>query len=192
MNYKIYGLKIKNTDLIRYVGMTSNSLQNRLNEHIRYTSKQKSKNGFWLKKYGYDVEVVLIEDDIQTKKEAYDKEKMYIKLFKSFGAILTNGTEGGEGGRQTDEVRKIISQKGIGRIVSKETRDKISKTMKGRPFIGNKNGFEIEVYDLDEKYIGTYISIRECAKDLNIPSGHISRCINGQRNRVSNYKFKKK
>ncbi len=55
-------------------------------------------------------------------------------MFKSWGFKLTNSSKGGKGNlgyKHTKESKIKISKKGIGRIISEETRKKISKGLKG-------------------------------------------------------------
>ena len=188
MNYKIYGLKLKNMDEIRYIGMTSKIIESRLDEHIKYTSKLKHKNANWIKKHKDNIEIILIEDNIDTKEGAFNKEIQYIKLFKSFGANLTNGTLGGEG-NLTQETKDKISKSSKGRIQTQETKDKISKTTKGRKGFITRECIEVLVFDLDNNYITSYNSIRECGRELGLCSSHIGRCCKGERKRVGKYRF---
>lgn len=120
--FKIYGLKLNDSDEIKYIGRTGSNLKKRLASHFSDANKPKYnfKNVNWLRKYKNNVEIVLIEDNIETSDEANLKEIEYIKLFRSFGANLNNTTKGGEGvvGMvRTEEYRKRLSDSLKGRIV---------------------------------------------------------------------------
>jgi hypothetical protein len=117
--WKIYGLKLKNEDCIRYIGQTSCvNIETRLSEHVSHSNKGRYKNAYWVKKHSNDIEIVLLEDSIPSLEEANKKEIEYIKLFKSFGAKLNNLTNGGDGTQGikfTDEHRKKLSDKKKGK-----------------------------------------------------------------------------
>jgi hypothetical protein len=136
--YKIYGLKLINGDQIRYIGYTKNSIEYRLSEHKKQSKNGKYRNAFWVKKYRNEIEAVLIEDEIPTKQDACEKEKMYIKLFKSFGAILTNGTKGGEGGnywsgkKLSDDAKRKMSESKKGKKLSDSHRENVIRSLIGR------------------------------------------------------------
>lgn len=131
-NYKIYALKLKDSEEIKYIGYTSRELCVRLYEHLNITINEKYKNSYWIKKHKNNIEIILIEDNIKTHKEICKKEINYIKLYRNLGHDLNNTTNGGDGMLATDEIRKKISDANKGKIISDETKLKISKTLKGR------------------------------------------------------------
>jgi len=133
--YKIYGLKLIDCDQIKYIGMTKRNLQVRLNQHFRDSKRFDHKNSRWVRKYKENIEIILIEDNIKNKSECCEKEKDYIKLFKSFGANLNNSTIGGDGGagmtgrKHSDESKRKISESHKG----KKQGPAWNKGMKGSP-----------------------------------------------------------
>ena len=111
--YKIYGLHKHNSDIIRYIGITGNSLKRRLSQHIYDRKLKVSHKNNWIRgiyNNGESINIILI-DEVRGIKEARMAEIEYIKLFKSFGAKLVNGTNGGEVFKHTEETKKKISQK---------------------------------------------------------------------------------
>lgn len=95
-NYKIYILREKISGDIRYVGLTRNTLLQRLSGHLRDTSITHKTN--WIKKVGKDnIEIILIEENINSKEEACEKEIFYISEYKKSGINLVNTTNGGDG-----------------------------------------------------------------------------------------------
>lgn len=122
MKYKIYYLIDPRTNEIRYVGKTTKSLTYRLiNGHMQDTSKTHKTN--WiksLKKEGLMPIIELVETCDNEEKCNY-LEKYHIQLLgradKGLG-ILVNSTDGGEGT--------------TGRVLTKETKGKISKGNKGK------------------------------------------------------------
>lgn len=127
MEYKIYFLIDPRTGDIRYVGKTTKKLTYRLmNGHMQDSSRTHKTN--WiksLKKEGLLPEIKLVKICENEDKCNY-AEKFYIKLLgradKSEG-ILVNATDGGEGT--------------TGRVLSEETKRKISKGNKGK-LLGRK------------------------------------------------------
>jgi hypothetical protein len=130
--FKIYGLKLKNSDEISYVGRTSKSLEERFKSHLRSIKYdvRKTHRHYWIKKHYDDIEIVLIEDNIETFKESCDKEIKYIKEYREI-YNLVNLTDGGEGGcpgyKHTEEAKKKISKCHKGKVVSEESREKMRK-----------------------------------------------------------------
>ena len=118
-NYKIYGLSSsENPDIIRYIGLTGLSLEKRLYFHLKSSKKPKTHKEFWITKVlksGYSIISTLIEGDL-LENIVKQKEIEYIKIFKSLGANLVNGTMGGDGVLSpTLEIRKKMGAKNIGR-----------------------------------------------------------------------------
>ena len=114
--YQIYTLNEPNSDIVRYVGLTSD-FKERIRAHFRCNKKYRVND--WIKsvkKKGL-LPTVNIIDETEGLEQARIKEIGYIKLFKSLGARLTNLTNGGEGTK--------------GYSPSKETRKKISEKVKG-------------------------------------------------------------
>ena len=111
-NYKIYALKGKDSKEIKYVGLTTKSLKERLGRHLRDRKLDHKTN--WIKKVGKEnIEIILIEENITDFKILCDKEIFYIDKFKNEGHKLTNITNGGEGWigtKFTDEHRNNISK----------------------------------------------------------------------------------
>ena len=127
MEYKIYFLIDPRNGDIRYVGKTTKKLSYRLmNGHMQDSSRTHKTN--WiksLKKEELLPEIKLVKICENENKCNY-AERFYIKLFgrkDKGGGILVNATNGGEGT--------------AGRILSEETKIKISKGNKGK-LLGRK------------------------------------------------------
>lgn len=131
---KIYYLKDPESLKIRYVGMTSKSLEYRLKKHIenaKYTKHNKHLCN-WINKLlknNLKPIIELIEEvnfDIWQQKEIY-----YISIYPN----LLNFTKGGEGTfgyKHTEETKEVMRALKIGIKPSKETLEKRSKALKGR------------------------------------------------------------
>lgn len=113
ITYKIYGLKLKNDDTIRYIGQTKQTLADRFSNHICDLRAYNKKTN-WIRKYKSEIEMVLIEDNITSLEESNIKEIFYIKLLTYLGANLVNSTLGGDGKlghKHDDAFRKRASDR---------------------------------------------------------------------------------
>lgn len=123
-----YGIIYKATNTITnkiYIGQTVNKLQARINKHkCRAKKLEESENIYFynsIRKYSIDKFIFEIIDCAENIKELNDKEIFWIAKLKSKNnKIGYNMTDGGGGF-------------GIGRIVTPETRKKISVAHKGKP-----------------------------------------------------------
>lgn len=143
--YRVYGLRIPN-ESIKYIGYTKHTLKRRLNGHIQQSKYLNKKNNSkfervnhkdnWIRKNNYNIEIVLIEDNIIDYYDALDREIYWIKYYReTLGYQLCNSTDGGEGtvGRKfTDEEKQYLSNLNKGKTLSDEHKRKISKSHKGK------------------------------------------------------------
>ena len=146
--YKIYVLKLKDSDEIRYVGRTKDLLSTRWSKHKTNARIDKENNRHnyrinWINKHKNEIEIICIEENIQTKEESCLKEIEYIAKYK-IKYNLVNGSKGGEGGNEgykhSEKAKNKIREKGIkkpgvseymkNRIVSEEIRKKLSDKAK--------------------------------------------------------------
>jgi hypothetical protein len=119
MQVSIYGLVDPRTNEIGYIGKTVMNLPKRLSYHV-YEANTSQKNYHrlrWVRKIlslGMMPEIILLEEVPFDDWEWY--ETWWIKYGRVVGWDLTNGTSGGDGLHNP----------------SQETRDKISRSLKGR------------------------------------------------------------
>ena len=151
VNYKIYKLIDPRNDKIRYIGLTFNTLKQRLRSHRN--EKGKSHKCNWINKLkleGYEPIIELIEEDINTYEIACEKECYYIKKYKNEGHDLTNMATGGNKNKKmsletrmkmsesskewhrnnklilSKETKKILSEKAIKRFKDTKERERLS------------------------------------------------------------------
>lgn len=143
--YKIYALVERVTMEIRYVGMTTVYLEERLRKHK--LDKIKSYKTNWINKIGSDnIDILLIDDDIQNIEDLKNKEIFYISKYRNMGYRLTNTTNGGDGWTGltfSEQHRNNISLNHadvsgdknpmFGKTHSSVSRDKISVKLSGVP-----------------------------------------------------------
>lgn len=114
----IYGLGEPDTNKIRYIGFSTQPQK----RYLKHLSKNKltTHKACWvrsLQNKGLKPFMEIIDEASELNWK--EKEKHYIRLFKSFGAKLVNSTIGGDGLNgyvYTPEVRKKISEAGKGRV----------------------------------------------------------------------------
>ncbi len=94
-----------------------------------------NRNKMWkaiAEKHGFSVHIA---SNWKTEKEAFDHEIFLIDCFRSLGAKLANMTDGGDGWsgmRHTDEHKQLMREKMTGRVMSAETKRKMSASAKAR------------------------------------------------------------
>jgi hypothetical protein len=84
LKYTIYKLVDPSDNQIRYVGLTFNSLKQRLKSHL--SEPGKSHKIYWikkLKKQGLIPIIESVEEDISTYEKACEREIYYIDFFKN-------------------------------------------------------------------------------------------------------------
>ena len=155
---KIYVLKEPDTLEIRYVGMTSKTLKQRLRKHLDNALYTKHNPHLcnWILKYYKRGQLPIIETIEKCDKKVWqEREKYWIKHYDN----LLNSTDGGEGSfgfrHSKKSIEKIRNMK-LGIKQSKKTRLRRSKSLKGRIItkehrikIGNSNrGRDYTKYDI--------------------------------------------
>lgn len=158
MIFSVYILREAGNPEIRYVGITSKSLSSRLYKHLKQERHRNAYKGRWIDQVlskGGEIEIIPIVNNVESD-IAESLEIFYIKRFRQLGFRLTNLTDGGERGtlgyRHTEEWKKNASIKRSGsgnaffgrrhspeslekiskRVLSKESREKIAKSLTGR------------------------------------------------------------
>lgn len=170
----IYGLfSTNNPELVRYIGKANNPYK-RLTAHLLASKSKKTYRDKWIfseleKGNSINIKILLCKPE----SEIYDWEKETIKLYKSFGAKLVNGNEGGLGGKNpSKEVKEKIRQSKIGKAIhtdkSKQKLREINLNRGYRPMLNQRNLTEAQILEIwDLKVKGN--SQCEISKLLNIP-----------------------
>jgi len=131
MTTSIYGLDDPETQQLRYIGKTARGLEVRLRQHLRDCRPSHRVN--WIQSLrARGLMPGIFEIESVSDEQADGAERFWIAYFKYIGADLTNGTDGGEGGSPTPEVRARLSSANLGKTHSAEVRAKISSTSRGR------------------------------------------------------------
>jgi len=150
-DFKIYALA-DNPFNIRYVGLTSKSIEHRLKQHMcdfRHNAHKVN----WIKKYGNSIMAFIIEDGIKTAKEAKDREIYYIKTLRDLGVKLINATDGGDYSANKGIVAK---NKGVYKV----SIDLIDK-LKSDYATGKYSQKDLSIkYDISKSSIDRYLKIK--------------------------------
>lgn len=139
----IYGLIDPNTKELRYIGYSSNLQKRYYNHHLMSALKANTYRNHWIKSLlakGQKAEMIVIES-YPTPEELPQAEIEMIAYYKYIGCNLTNGTAGGDGSTKkiiTEETRLKLRNANLGKVRSKETKEKISKSSKGKKFPNRK------------------------------------------------------
>lgn len=176
-----------------YIGLTTETLRERRTKHLS-SARNMSNTHFHkaIRKYGEDNfkwEVIEEFSDIVDKENAMEilseKEKYWIKYYDSFknGYNSTEGGEGVVGIKHTLEARQKMRKAKLGRVLPKEQRSKISKSvMENHPFRG-KTGKDAPVskpvvqLSIKGEFINRYDTITEGAMSVDGDVGGICRCL---------------
>ncbi len=124
-----------------YIGKSVNP-KARWGKHLSSARKKKKEQYFYLhrsiNKYGAENFVVDIIDSADSAEEAYDKEKYWVKIYKSndkdIGMNLTEGGDGTLGHTLSPEALKRMSEAHKGVPMPEATRQAIIKANTGRKF----------------------------------------------------------
>ena len=130
----IYVLCDPITNNIRYVGKAVN-LYIRIRKHFNQSRliKPNHKNN-WIKSLlsNNQKPTVLIIEECLDEDSLNRAEIKWIKYYKELGCDLTNGTEGGDGGRMSPESIAKMSNSKKGKLLSEKHKAAISKGNTGR------------------------------------------------------------
>jgi len=214
---KCYIYKITSPTGKVYIGQTNN-LSIRRGRYKRLECKNQTLLYNSLKKYGFENHIFEKIEEC-SKLLINDLEIYWINQYKSNknkfpennGMNLNDGGCGNRGFKHSDETKEILREKSTGHIVSDETKIILSELNSGNkhPQYGTHhseeskyknrlahlgksvNGKKINAFDYKTgKYIGSYLSYKECGEKLKINHSNIGSCLLGKRNHVGGYIFK--
>ncbi len=140
IKYTIYKLIDPTDNKIRYIGLTFNSLKERLKSHRN--EKGKSHKCYWIKKLklnGMEPIIESIEENISSYEVACEREIYFMDYFRSIGCDLTNSATGGNKNKKMSiKTREKMSKSRIERckthkiVLSESTKKILSEKSKLR------------------------------------------------------------
>lgn len=195
--------KITNPKGKVYIGKSIN-IEKRL-EYYKYISLRKTQHKLnnSISKYGFENHILEIIEECD--EEQLNKREIYwISYYDSVKSGL-NLMYGGEGGRQSQEVKDKKSISMTGKRHSLATREKMSKSKKGHSMFNdtwrksiseaNKGGTSskpILQYDLKGNFIKEWSSKTEASNALNINNASIANNTSGISKSAGGYIWKNK
>ena len=165
-----------------YIGQTTRNVKERWRSHCnRKDSKSAITNA--IHKYGkHNFILEIIEKTTISK---IDKKEIF--WINKLNTIAPNGYNLESGGNKNKKasksLRKKLSLAKLGKKYGprkKGSGDNISKGLGAKPF---------KVFDMKNKFIGTWINRSTCAKDLKLNKAHVSSCLRGERFSHKGYIF---
>lgn len=176
-----------------YIGKTTKLLGKRQKEHEHEATLERYEDNAFKRaicKYGDKLEWSIVENNIDTLEKSNEREIHWIRELNSANSNRGyNSTFGGEGAKLTQE-----------------TKDKISKALKGnkawnKGISTNEEAIlkrlitmdikQFKVYDKNGNLVGQWSSQKICANELGLRQGHISLCLSGKLKSHGGYTFKK-
>jgi group I intron endonuclease len=121
----------------QYVGISRCTAAKRFKNHCN--EARKGSTVFLhrsIRKHGKDAFAVTVLEDVDTWAKAQELERVYIAHYGTFSPAGYNMTRGGEGTvdyKHTDTAKGVMSQKRMGKVLSAETRQRMSDTHKITP-----------------------------------------------------------
>lgn len=160
----------------RYIGITSKSLEKRLNQHQQpFNLKSQTYKTNWIKSLlSNNIKLCAeIIDIVDSWEKACKKEIELISYYRNLNVGLTNTTAGGDGllnMQFSDEAKLKISLKAKGRKLSfkRKSRDKIHDKNKMTP---------IACYDMNMNLIQKFDSQMDASRSIGIDQGSICRAL---------------
>lgn len=179
----IYGLQDPRCGQIRYVGITGNSLKQRLTDHLK---KANASRGYsypvccWLRKLGtlgLKPTMVLLEQTTDPAREAF-----WIQAYRQTGVVLLNCSDGGAGlPNPTPETREKIAAAARGKHPSAETLAKLSQARRGRT-VSPERREQMRQAGLRRKHTPeTCQKIREKKLGIPLSAAHCAKLSQSQR-----------
>lgn len=199
---EIYGIIYKVTNLINgkiYIGQTTNPFEKRKWEHLNRAKLNWQQLLYKaIRKYGEDNFNWCIIDFAYNEDELDDKEKFWIKYYKTYigeescnGYNMTIGGESNKGAKLSEETRRKQSEarKGeknpmYGKTLSEEAKKRLREYFSGENSPVAKSVIQLT---LNGKFVKKYPTVTEGAKSVNGDLSTIISCCRGKKLSASNY-----
>lgn len=205
-NYIVYALLDPETNVIRYVGKTTYTLNKRFNNHISTakTTKVKSKVLNWIRKLQKkNLKPIIMElEQFNNEIDLNNAEIFYISYFRFLTTNLLNLTDGGDGVtgfNVSKQTRNKISNSKLGKKLTEDTKLKQSNSRKkylnSQLYLNNKNQLrnnKIQKFGKKVICINTgeiFNSINQASQILKCDESNITKVCKGKLKSTKGYKF---
>jgi len=175
--YKVYLIRNRETNIVVYVGLTSQPLWKRLNQHLR-------KRG-WIRD---QVTIELVQEHL-TIDEGVILEEMLIENYKtrSCGFNKAPQAKNGYSTLHSEDQKEIWSKKRKGRFAGdRATRNGKRNSLSQNEKIGKVNSKPVICVNDGQ----VYSSLRQAAKTLSLSESKVSLVCSGKRSHTKGYIFK--
>jgi len=170
--YTAYFLIDPTTGIVRYIGLTKKTLQERLQRHL---SDGRDRNPYkynWiqkLKRNGFIPEIIIYQDDLSEEK-ACELEVDLIRFFRILsGKKLTNIEDGG-----------VLPPNWAGKTHTKESKKKMSDKRK-------KPVWQLE---MNGRFVKKFASQQEASRATGIDDSHIAKCCKKKLKSTGGFKWR--
>lgn len=189
----------------KYVGQTTRTLKERMDEHFRHSSTPIDKE---IKKLGKDNFDYYVIDEAKSIEELYKLEQFYIKELDTmengynccYGGKTTKGYKHLESSKKAmSDKKKEINLSGVnnpfyGKKHSKETREKMKEAWKNRE-MSEEWKQKLKDNHSKRKVLNvttgeTFNSIKEASEFYDLKATHISRVCRGKRKTTGGFEWK--
>lgn len=191
---------------IRYIGVSTQPDQ-RIKNHVYEAKNPKNKSynlrkSKWLRSIDFNFRHRIVF--FGTEEKCYEMEINLISLAKSKNKDIVNLTVGGDRPPKItdlhnyEEVIEKIRSKSVGRVMSKETRKKMSESHKknGRPlWLGDFSGYNnprsrsVVQMDLDGNVIFIWATAKEACDALGVSKSGVTSAIKGYQSTCGGFMF---
>jgi hypothetical protein len=191
MKYKVYTLEDPENNVVRYIGITKQSLASRKAKHINNTKYYKVRNHKinWIKGLLKNNKKPLIQelDIASTYEELKYLEKYWIAQFKTWGFKLVNATEGGEGTMGYKHTKEALDK--MKEIHSKKRKEKKAKMTRKEQndYLSSLYSIEIVQYDANGKFVKTWKSCKEASIFYGVGSSTIGHALKNPERKSLNF-----
>lgn len=176
MNKVVYIHRRKDTLKVIYVGLGNPKRPFKISGRSKEWREIKNSIGIYIE----------ILSEGLSKSDACELESFIISEYGLENLLnKAKGGQGATGYKHTKKAIENISKNNAkywkGRTLSKETRDKISKSKKGKPTGSKTNSKPVEKLSKNLILIREYKSTAEATRKTNICNSNIISCVNGSR-----------
>lgn len=176
----------------KYIGTTSRKSYKRFSGGNGYKYNKEFYDD--IKKFGWkNIKHIIVAEKL-TQEVAYNVEQDLIKIYNTTNPLYGyNKQNGGEKGKNTDEIKEKIRKSKLGRTLSENTKQKLREQKIGNknPMYGKKpaNVRKVIQYDINNNIIKIWDDIHEVENKLKLHHSNIIKCCKGERKTTGGYKW---
>jgi GIY-YIG catalytic domain. len=207
---KAYVYVLYTDTVVEYIGVSIEPEQRFKNHFYEAYNKNQEKvydlaKSRWIRKYHDKVKMKIIFSG--TEEECYNKEVELVLLAKTKGREIHNLTEGGDRPPRIntlpnfEEIREKIRVKAVGRVISPETRRKMSESHKASAHLRKKHDFsgannprakKVIQMTKEGEFVKEWDYAQQAIRALGLNYTAITNCMNGKQKTAGGFTWKSK